>query len=574
MLFLIKYKGILHNKEKIERTCIILAKQVNRKSSLERMSSKDQLDKMIFVTSPSFWVALAGGALILIAVLVWAFKGSLPVKLEVSGIYVPTQKVYNLAADTEGIVSTVNVKAGEYVMEDDILVTLSNDSLQREVDLLKQRKEKVEAVTLESENDAVTEDTLELINIKVQLKTVESETEQQKAMLELYEEELEELTPKVEEAREELNQAKEEYFDSVDTITSNNNYSSVLRVLNNYVKRELEEYRRQKATPNLTEQQRNEIQAHIDEYNNLLEVIEDISRDTLISLEGNYNNTSSTSNNNTNQSNQNSTNRNEQLNNEKAEASANYSDKTSEYEKLFSRQLNLETNIDSIKAEIESAQIAKETQISSYKQQFEGMRETVLNSLDSEIEKKNYDLEKTKIKAAVSGFVNDVNVGVGAAVEKGTDIVTIRPFSSENIIVCYVPINEVQKIETGMQVVVKPVTVNEQEYGHMEAEVIKIDKHVANTGNESFVLGDYVPTQDFRQSEPVVSVTCKLRTDENTASGYWWSNEKGADIILANDTLVEVDIITEEKSPITILFPSLEEKSSVEVPQDSDGGEE
>lgn len=38
-----------------------MADNIYRKSMLERMSSPEQLDKMIVITSPSFWLALAGG---------------------------------------------------------------------------------------------------------------------------------------------------------------------------------------------------------------------------------------------------------------------------------------------------------------------------------------------------------------------------------------------------------------------------------------------------------------------------------------------------------------------------------
>ena len=55
------------------------------------------------------------------------------------------------------------------------------------------------------------------------------------------------------------------------------------------------------------------------------------------------------------------------------------------------------------------------------------------------------------------------------------------------------------------------------------------------------------------------AVTCQLRTDETTASGYFWSSEKGADISIAEGTLVTADIVTEEKAPIQMVIPLLKE---------------
>lgn len=49
--------------------------ELYRKSSLERISSPDQLDTMLKISSPMSWLALAGATLIVVVTLVWAFIG-------------------------------------------------------------------------------------------------------------------------------------------------------------------------------------------------------------------------------------------------------------------------------------------------------------------------------------------------------------------------------------------------------------------------------------------------------------------------------------------------------------------
>ena len=53
-----------------------------RKSAIEKLSSPEQLDKAIVITPPSFWIALAGGVLIVVVALLWGIFGKLPVKVE------------------------------------------------------------------------------------------------------------------------------------------------------------------------------------------------------------------------------------------------------------------------------------------------------------------------------------------------------------------------------------------------------------------------------------------------------------------------------------------------------------
>jgi hypothetical protein len=73
----------------------------------------------------------------------------------------------------------------------------------------------------------------------------------------------------------------------------------------------------------------------------------------------------------------------------------------------------------------------------------------------------------------------------------------------------------------------------------------------------------------FSQNGPVVAVTCKLRTDATTVSGFWWSNDNGAMVVLAEGTIMIVDIILEEKSPISMLLPFINDSGRARAEQDS-----
>ena len=86
-----------------------------------------------------------------------------------------------------------------------------------------------------------------------------------------------------------------------------------------------------------------------------------------------------------------------------------------------------------------------------------------------------------------------------------------------------------------------------------------------STSSIRATLGDDMLAQAFTQNGPVVAVTCRLRTDDTTSSGYWWSTKKGADLMIPDGSMVAVDIVTEEKAPITMLVPYLKEKLSMAV---------
>ena len=96
----------------------------------------------------------------------------------------------------------------------------------------------------------------------------------------------------------------------------------------------------------------------------------------------------------------------------------------------------------------------------------------------------------------------------------------------------------------------------------MMAEVDSVDPYVTSYSDIESALGSDSLAQMFYQNGPVVAVVCKLRTDDNTASGFWWSNDKGRNVVLTEGTIVTANIIVEEKSPISLLFPFVENRAS------------
>lgn len=70
-----------------------------RKKSLERISSPDQLDDYLKVSSPSVWVVLAALILALIAAGAWCFLGSMPTTASGVGIRMESGTVCFVAAE-------------------------------------------------------------------------------------------------------------------------------------------------------------------------------------------------------------------------------------------------------------------------------------------------------------------------------------------------------------------------------------------------------------------------------------------------------------------------------------------
>lgn len=99
-----------------------------RKASLERISSPEQLDKALIVTSPMSWLALAGVTLIIVVTVIWSIVGTIPVTITTPGMVsslVGSNAVYS---GESGKVVSVRVRAGDEVHLGDAILTYKNSA--------------------------------------------------------------------------------------------------------------------------------------------------------------------------------------------------------------------------------------------------------------------------------------------------------------------------------------------------------------------------------------------------------------------------------------------------------------
>jgi multidrug efflux pump subunit AcrA (membrane-fusion protein) len=93
----------------------MMQKNIFRQQAFNRLARPDQLDKLLYVTSPRGWIALAGLFLIVVSAVVWGIFGTIPRLLPASGILVRENGVSVVAAESDGQVAQVYVRVGETV---------------------------------------------------------------------------------------------------------------------------------------------------------------------------------------------------------------------------------------------------------------------------------------------------------------------------------------------------------------------------------------------------------------------------------------------------------------------------
>jgi len=110
-----------------------VSQEIFRKSALERLSSPEQLDRVVAVVSPKNWLALLTIALLLTAVVIWSIFGTLPTLVKGRGILISTGgQITTIQAPAAGALTEILVDFGEQVEAGQILARLSQtDAVQR-----------------------------------------------------------------------------------------------------------------------------------------------------------------------------------------------------------------------------------------------------------------------------------------------------------------------------------------------------------------------------------------------------------------------------------------------------------
>ena len=106
-----------------------------RKSSLDKLSNPEQLDRMIKISSPLSWLALVAVLLLIVSTIVWSVIGTLPTTETVSGIIVSPDSVTSIYSDYVGVIEKYCVKAGDKIHKGDSIaeIKLTDDTIKKVV---------------------------------------------------------------------------------------------------------------------------------------------------------------------------------------------------------------------------------------------------------------------------------------------------------------------------------------------------------------------------------------------------------------------------------------------------------
>jgi HlyD family secretion protein len=107
--------------------------QLLRKASVERLSSPEQLDMIMRVTSPKGWIALAAVGALVLSGIVWSLVFDMAVKVDGRGYMVRGESVREVQALAGGAVVAVAVQSGQVIEPGTVVARLSLPDLENKL---------------------------------------------------------------------------------------------------------------------------------------------------------------------------------------------------------------------------------------------------------------------------------------------------------------------------------------------------------------------------------------------------------------------------------------------------------
>jgi hypothetical protein len=106
-----------------------MGKDLFRKSSLEQVSSPENLSAYIKITGPGVWGIVLGSLVLLAAVGIWLFTGNIPNTITANGIIFPESGVISAIPVSGGRINDMRVSVGDYVEEGQIIAVISQEEM-------------------------------------------------------------------------------------------------------------------------------------------------------------------------------------------------------------------------------------------------------------------------------------------------------------------------------------------------------------------------------------------------------------------------------------------------------------
>ena len=168
-------------------------------------------------------------------------------------------------------------------------------------------------------------------------------------------------------------------------------------------------------------------------------------------------------------------------------------------------------------------------------------------------------VQANRVRAPAPGRVTEIKAAPGMILSPGQSVLSIRTGGEELEALIYLPPTEGPQVENGMDALVSPINVRQDEFGAIRGVVENLSQFPVSTEGMVAELQNRDLVRLFSEQGAPYSGRVRLLRDPATASGFEWTSPRGSDRALTSGMLATVEVRTEAQRPITLVIPALRE---------------
>lgn len=525
--------------------------------SLQRLSSPEKLDQLLRVVKPQSWLSLLSVGMVIGVATIWSIYGRIPVTVEGKGILIYPRQVVPLQSTSAGQVLSLNVKVGDVVKKGQLLATLDQTELQKQ---LQQQRSKL--AEIEAQDSAAS--SLQGKGSLQEIKTIHLQRQNNLQRIQ----ELQALTPILREKSLASIQKQREQIQQ--RIAELQEIAPILK------QKSLESLQKQGQSLNqqiqVAKDQLPILQKSLDN-RRLLREEGVVNEDVLFQAQKDYANKVQEISHLEVQL--------KELALQESEAEERYTNNLNEIARNRADLQRLaveETNAQDLYLKNISDIAQLQTQLKDFDRQEANLEKQNLqdtNTRKREIQEVKREITKLELQlrnnsqiiSQQNGRILEITIAPGQVINIGTRFGSLDEEKSSSLLVgiTYLSIADGKKIQPGMKLQITPQTVKRERFGGIVGTVTSISPFPVTKEAAISVVGNPEVVEGLASQKPdgMIQIFADLVPDSATTSGYQWSSSHGPAMKISPGTTTVVRIKVEERAPITYVFPILRSISGI-----------
>ncbi len=125
--------------------------KIFRQAALDRISSPEQLDRMVAVTDGRGWLLLATLGMLMVALIAWAWYGAIPTQVQAQGILINRDsQVADAMTPASGVLSDITVELNSQIKKGDVVANIRQPMIEQRLtstrELVAERSQELEVL--------------------------------------------------------------------------------------------------------------------------------------------------------------------------------------------------------------------------------------------------------------------------------------------------------------------------------------------------------------------------------------------------------------------------------------------